>query len=213
MPPLPQLPRRRARCGYPERGARRAAPGYRRGLHHGQARGAERRQRDRLRQVPAPPHRRARLRARPVRRRRARADRGAHDLRHHRFGRSFAQPVARARVRAGGHRQQARRRDAHPPDRRGHRARRRGRQDHLLRPGHRAAHERYLRRRHGRVHRSDGDAFALRRLGPQRARQGRRDHLPHRQPLRRVRQDRRAAPAQRGARAPRTWRRASSRPW
>ena len=73
------------------------------------------------------------------------------------------------------------------------RARRRRREDHLLRQWHRTAHERHLRRRHGRVHRPNGGPARHRRWRPERARKKSHHHLPHREPLRRVRQDRRAA--------------------
>ena len=193
-------------------GRQEAQTRYRRRVDHGQARRPRRRGRRvrvlgqrrepgsaaHLRQLPAAPHRRARHGQSPVPRGcqgvRRRTARGGH----HRLGRPFAVAVAQARVRAGGHRLQGGRRGAHPPDRRRHRAWRRGRQDHLLRQRHRAAHERHVRRRHGCVHRPDGEPSAHRRERPQRARQAGRDHLPHREPLRRLRQDRRAAAAQRG---------------
>ena len=106
--------------------------------------------------------------------------------------------MARHRVRAGGHREQNRGRNLHPQNRRGHRARRRGCEDHLLRKRHRAAHERHLRGRHGRVHRPDGGAFEYRCGRLERARAERDHHLSHRLALRRVREDRRAAAFERG---------------
>ena len=105
--------------------------------------------------------------------------------------------MARPGVCPGGHRQQACRRDPYPGHRCRHRAGRRGRQDHLLRQRHRAAHERHLRRRYGRLHRPDGNPAAHRRERPQRARGQRHHHLSNRQPLRRLCQDRRPAAAQR----------------
>ena len=177
---------------------RRASSRHRRGVDHRQARRPGRREPHRVRQVPAAPHRRARMRPRPLRRRRETLAPGEDDLRHHRLGRPSALAVARPRVRPGGHRLQARGRDLDPADGRRHRAGRRGRQDHLLRFGYRAAHERHVRGRHRGVHRPDGDTAPYRRERAQRARGGCDHDLPHREPLRRLRQDRRAAAAQRG---------------
>ena len=79
-------------------------------------------------------------------------------------------------VRAGGHREpSAPSRPSIPQTDVAIELRRRGRQDHLLRLGHRAAHERNVRGRHRRVHRPDGDAAAYGCERPQRARR-RRDH-------------------------------------
>ena len=74
-----------------------------------------------------------------------------------------------------------------PRHRRRHRAWRRGREDHLLRQRHRAAHERHLRWRHGRLHRPDGLAPEHRRRRPQRAGEEPHHHISHSEPLRRVR--------------------------
>ena len=86
----------------------------------------------------------------------------------------------------------------HPQNRCGHRARRRGREDHLLRKRHRAAHERHLRGRYGRIHRPDGGTFEHRCGRPERACAECDHHLSHRLALRRVREDRRAAAFERG---------------
>ena len=55
-----------------------------------------------------------------------------------------------------------------------------------------------MRRRHRRVHRPDGGALEHRCGRPERVGAGRHHAVPHRQPLRRVREDRRAAAHQRG---------------
>ena len=119
----------------------------------------------------------------------------------HRFGlpRPFRSP--RPALRTGSRRRLAGNRRIGPPDRRGGGTRRRRRQNPLSQSGHGPAHERGLRGRHGGVHRPDGRPAAHRRRRAQRAGGGLRDAVPHRVPLRRVRQDRRGAPAQRGRRA------------
>ena len=129
---------------------------HRRGIDHGEAGGAEQRQRNPVGGVPPPSRRRARHhRGGAARGRRGLSGRD-HDHRHHRIGRPASVPVARCHFRAGGHRVEDGGGDLHPQNRRRHRVGRRGREDHLLRQRYRAAHERHLRRRHGRLHRPDG---------------------------------------------------------
>ncbi len=74
------------------------------------------------------------------------------------------------RLRPGGDRRHRGRPALPARRRRGDRTRRRGRQDHLPAPGARAADERHLRRRHGRLHRPDGRPAADRRRRPRRPR-------------------------------------------
>lgn len=73
-------------------------------------------------------------------------------------------------------------------------------QDPLPQPRHGSAHERSLRGRHRGVHRSDGGAAPHRRLRAERACRELHDPVPHRFPLRGIRQDRRGPSAQRGGR-------------
>ena len=85
-----------------------------------------------------------------------------------------------------------------PGHRRGHRAGRRGRQDHLLRRRPGGADERLLRRRHRRLHRPDGHPDERHGERAGRAVPEAREDLPHRLPLRRVRQERHPAHPQPG---------------
>ena len=126
-------------------------------IHHRQAARPRRDRCHHLLRLPPPPLRHPRHHHRH-RRRGARAGRRpSGDHHHHRLGRPAACQLAWRAVYPGGHCQQDRHRAHHPAHRCRHRAGRRGRQDHLLRQRHRAAHERHLRRRHGRVHRPDGN--------------------------------------------------------
>lgn len=118
----------------------------------------------------------------------------------HRFRVPWALGNPRAAVRAGSRGRLPGHRRACPANRRGRGTRRRRRQDPLPQPRHGSAHERSLRGRHRGVHRSDGGAAPHRRLRAERACRELHDPVPHRFPLRGIRQDRRGPSAQRGGR-------------